>query len=176
MTTNELIDAIIAFLTDALGDLRLERQAHIGHNAVVADTLVPVKFYAEDLPDKDEDRELVDYYPAVLVRTIEGRDEEGEGTVTTKLTFLAFDLNKNGRVVLKNMMQRTRDALNVTRTIAGRYTLKWPLDWVIYEEQPIPEWVGEMVIHWTVPKPIPELPESDDIWYLKVSEDVIDEQ
>lgn len=159
MTTNELTDAIVAFLKVALEDFRLERQAHLGHNAVKAAHLVPLKFYAEDLPDKDEDTELEDYYPAILVRTIEGRDEEGEGTVTTRLAFFAYDLKKAGRGVLKNLMQRTRDALNVERTIAGRYTLKWPLEWYIFEEQPIPIWVGEMTVIWTVPKPIPTLPE-----------------
>jgi len=138
MTINDLVDRLKAFLEQVLTETRLEPSdgaaARPPHQVV--GWLPPKRSEGEPLP------------PYLIIRPTQGRDEEDGARVEVQLCLETFSEDAEGWRDLTNVVQRVRSALTATRTL-GPFHLELPLQWQLFDEQPLPQWGAILTTTWT---------------------------
>lgn len=92
--------------------------------------------------------------PYVIVRLVEGVDDQHSGQVVVKILVGTHSEDIDGWKDAVNIMMRIRERLFETRTLARKYRVEHPLKWKLFENQPYPEWIGEILTIWTIARPI----------------------
>ncbi len=155
----DLIDAICEFLTVTVKDLQLKTQGGDGRPPqIVAGYLPPKNPKKPELQEED--------FPFVIVRLISLEDvgEKGGGTskdyaqavVRLVIGTYSHDAQDGWRDVA-NTATRIWIDLFRKRVIAKRYRIEYPYLFEMPEEQPYPQWIGEMTTRWTMPRPLEEI-------------------
>ena len=155
----DLIDAICEFLTVTVKDLQLKTQGGDGRPPqIVAGYLPPKNPKKPELQEED--------FPFVIVRLISLEDvgEKGGGTskdyaqavVRLVIGTYSHDAQDGWRDVA-NTATRIWIDLFKKRVIAKKYRIEYPCLFEMPEEQPYPQWIGEMTTRWVVPRPLEEI-------------------
>lgn len=142
-----LVDELKAFLEDVVKNYQLDtnRLGDVKPPQVVTGYLPPK--HAGPEPD----------FPFVIVRLIDGIDEEDGATVTVKIIAGTYseDAQQGWRDVA-NILQHIWQELFKRRVIANRFRVEYPMKFEFPEEQPYPQWIGIMTTIWTVAHPVLE--------------------
>lgn len=159
MSPVDLIDAICEFLTLTVKDLQLKTQSGDQRPPqIVAGYLPPKNPKKPELQEED--------FPFVIVRFISLEDvsEKSGGTgrdyaqAVIKLVIGAYSHDaQDGWRDVANTATRIWIDLFKKRVIAKKYRIEYPCLFEMPEEQPYPQWIGEMTTRWIVPRPLEEI-------------------
>lgn len=139
---NDLVESICAFLGTVVANYSLEtNQKATKSPQVVAGWLPPKR--SSDIPD----------FPYVIVRASDGKDTEEIATVTVKILVGTYAEDPNGFRDVLNIMERIRIAFGEQRVLEKKYRMEYPFSWRLFDDQPYPEWAGEITTTWVVPLP-----------------------
>ena len=138
MTINALVDRLRTFLEAVLVETRLEASDGTAPRPPhqVVGWLPPQRSAGEPLP------------PYLVIRPTRGRDEEDGARVEVHLCLETFSEDAEGWRDLTNVVQRVRSALTATRTLES-FHLELPLQWQLFDEQPLPQWGAILTTTWT---------------------------
>lgn len=146
MTPTLLVDELRNFIDDVVKNYWLETNKDLNKPPQVVTGYLPPK---KSTPDPD--------YPFVIVRLVEGTDNQESATVTVKIIVGTYSEDaQNGWRDVANIIQRIWTELFKRRVIAKKFRVEYPMKFEMPEEQPFPEWVGIMTTNWTVAHPVLE--------------------
>ena len=159
MSPVDLVDAICEFLTITVKDLQLKTQRGDTRSPqIVAGYLPPKNPKKPELQEED--------FPFVIVRLISLEDTSEKGGSASKdyaqavvrlvIGTYSHDAQDGWRDVA-NTATRIWIDLFRKRVIAKRYRIEYPYLFEMPEEQPYPQWIGEMTTRWTMPRPLEEI-------------------
>lgn len=141
MTAVDLVRRVVALLTDAVEDLRLEPADGGADRApVVVEGWLPP-------PRHDDERRP----PLVLVRAARGSDEEDGSRTTLIVAVECHTDDVAGWQDATTVMQRCRSALLAIGTL-GPHVRELPISWELADEQPLPQWIGVITSTWLSPR------------------------
>lgn len=133
-------------IREALKDLRLEADAkgQASRPPTVIDGYLPPK------RSKDESE-----FPFVLVRPVEGSIAEG-GFLQAKIAIIVgvFTEDMEGHSDALIVFQRILQSVQERPILDNRYTLQYPVNWELFEDQKYPFWQLVATTEWTVPTPV----------------------
>lgn len=150
MTPSDLLEQLKLFAEDKLKDLILPVKTAPTEEAVFRCPEV----FKMNLPDTSAQKNKAPY---VVLQFINGDDsqeeaQEEESVCNIRIVVCAYsdDLGEGPLHVL-NMLTRLRIALLESRVIANRYSLRMPLEYLVYPDNPAPFFFGEMMTVWEMP-------------------------
>ncbi|NPV30656.1 MAG: hypothetical protein HPY58_13620 [Firmicutes bacterium] len=148
MTPVLLVDALRDFIEDVVKNYWLETKK--------PDLNKPPQVVTGYLPPPEASREEPNF-PFVIIRLLEGTDDQEGSTVTVKIIVGTYsEDSQNGWRDVANIIQRIRTELLRRRVIAKKYRVEYPIKFEIVEEHPYPEWIGVMTTVWAIAQPIVE--------------------
>ncbi|QWU15680.1 hypothetical protein SAMN04487895_12725 [Paenibacillus sophorae] len=104
------------------------------------------------LPTKTADNRDDPVYPMIIIRPVEGQGDDKGANAQVKLLFGTQSEDDAGFIDLLNLMERVRILLLRQRIIDNKFQIDPNWKWKFYEQQPLPEWVGEVVTTWDLPQ------------------------
>lgn len=152
-----LCDAICNFASEILSQIDLPGK----------ETPCSVNVLAGWLPPKRAGAKEEEDFPFVRVIPLEGGDSSTLGICTVSLLVGTWADDPGGWRDCVNVIQRIRLSLLALpgRTLAGRYRMTEKdgqlLTWRIYEDQPYPQWFGEITSHFSIPAMVPGLSDEE---------------
>lgn len=151
MTPLDLLDAMKAFVEKETKDLflpvRVDRKSGEHKER-------PPEVYTMRLPDKEAETKRIPY---VLLQYIKSNDTQESGEhpecvcmVRIVAATYSEDAEEGARCVL-NLLTRIKIAFMRDGMIADRYTLRPPLETIVYPDSTRPYYLGEMMTNWSMP-------------------------
>lgn len=151
MTPIFLLEALKMFTEKAVEDIVLEVKTRRETEGIKKR---PADIYKMNLPTKDEQVQKIPY---ILLQIINGKDSKESGQpeesmCTVRFVFATFseDAGKGAYDVL-NLILRLRSELEKTGIVGEQFTLKKPLEWIVYPDNTPPYYFGEMITTWKMP-------------------------
>lgn len=151
MTPIFLLEALKEFTEKAVEDIVLEVKTRREAEGIKKR---PAVVYKMNLPTKDEQVQKIPY---IILQIINGNDSKESGqpeesTCTVRFVFAVFseDAGKGAYDVL-NLILRLRSELEKAGIIGEQFTLKKPLEWIVYPDNTPPYYFGEMITSWKMP-------------------------
>lgn len=150
MTPTDLMEQFKSFTEEALKDLIMPIQTPPTKEAK---SRAPEVFLM-NLPDEKAMKERAPY---VLLQFLNGDDSQSEGEeqesiCNIRVVVCAYSENlSEGPLQVLNMLTRLRTALLTKRVVAKRYAMRLPLEYLVYPENPVPFFFGEMMTVWELP-------------------------
>lgn len=95
--------------------------------------------------------------PYVLLQLVSGADEQNAGEPQDSTCSIRFvvclyaDNASEGALNVADVLMCLRTALLRQRVIANRYTMRMPLEYLIYPDETTPFFIGEMMTTWELP-------------------------
>lgn len=153
MTANEFLDDLCAFMKDATKNLRLPVRP-TKENREPKDRAPEV--YKMRLPDAKsyQDKAPYLYNRVVLIEDHQTPGEIPECKCTVCTSFCVYcDDETQGALHLLNVMEDIRQEILRKHVIANRYQidLNEGIQFAIYDNQPVPFFIGEAVSVWKIP-------------------------
>ncbi|WP_068775772.1 hypothetical protein [Paenibacillus sp. FJAT-26967] len=96
-------------------------------------------------------------FPYVIIRVMDGEDRMESGSVQVKFLLGVKSQDGNAYMDILHLKETIRQALLRTEIVGDKFELQRPLKWTLFEEQPYPEWFGEIITTWTVPTVLREV-------------------
>ncbi|GIO33122.1 hypothetical protein J2TS6_42630 [Paenibacillus albilobatus] len=96
-------------------------------------------------------------FPYIIIRALDGEDGEDYGSVKIRILVGTKSADDEGYLDILHLIEVLRNSLLSTAVIGQRFEIKRPLKWTLYEDQPYPEWIGEIMTTWTVPTVLREV-------------------
>ncbi|HQA07578.1 MAG TPA: hypothetical protein PLM20_07575 [Syntrophomonadaceae bacterium] len=143
-----LLEELKLFLECVVADYKLETNRGQAKAPQVVEGWLPPK-ESTDVPD----------VPYVMPRLIEGEDNADESQVNIKILVGTYSEDIDGWKDAVNVILRIRQCLLINRTLGKKFRMELPLKWKLFEEQPYPIWIGEIITIWTVALPIEQVEE-----------------
>lgn len=115
------------------------------------------RVYEGYLPQKKKGN-MESEFPFVLLRLLSAGDDGEFADVHIKIivgTYSKDDIE--GWKDTANILQRIYQELGKKGVLENKYRVERPIRYTLPEEQPYPEWFGEMETKWTIARPITEL-------------------
>lgn len=153
MTTNEFLDDLGTFMQEATKNLRLpvrptkENREPEGRAPTV---------YKMRLPDAKSYQDKAPYLfnRVVLIEDHQHPGQRGEATCTICTSFCVYcDDEMQGALHLLNFIEDVRQAILREQVISNLYQIVMDdgIQTAIYDNQPVPFFIGEMVTVWKIP-------------------------
>lgn len=96
-------------------------------------------------------------FPYIIIRALDGEDTDTNGTVQVKFLLGTKSKDKDGYLDIIHLFETLRLGLLSSGIIGRRFEIQRPVGWTLFEEQPYPEWIGEIRTTWTTPKIMKEV-------------------
>ncbi|MCY9511879.1 hypothetical protein M5W68_16160 [Paenibacillus larvae] len=90
-------------------------------------------------------------FPYLIIRALDGVDGQEDGKIQVRMLVGVKSKMENGYIEILSLMEKIKQALLKVEIIGRKFEIERPVKWKLFEEQPYPEWVGEIVTTWTVP-------------------------
>lgn len=118
----------------------------------------PPNVYEFNLPPKDPKTPEAEQYPFFLLRWRRGQDSEQgaaqEATAEVAIIVGTWSDTDDGGVDLLHLIQAVRESLAAHPSLDGTaFEHSGVLTWEIEDPPPRPQWVGQLVTTWTIPRP-----------------------
>lgn len=150
MTPTDLLEQFKLFTEDTLKDLILPINTPPSKEAQYRAPEV----FLMNLPDEKAQKEKAPY---VVLQFLNGDDaqeegEEEESVCNIRVVVCAYSDNlSEGPMHVLNILTRLRIALLEKRVIANRYAMRLPMEYLVYPDNPVPFFFGEMMTVWELP-------------------------
>ncbi|MCD5324774.1 MULTISPECIES: hypothetical protein [Pontibacillus] len=119
----------------------------------------PLNIYEQYLPTKSGRRDS-NQYPCLLVKLLEGEEQEEEAPYTIQVTLMAgvYDGSEEriGHESVKLILRKVYDFLKKKPVIGGKFECTYPIKWALTDEDFHPYYYGGIEASFTVPKTIRE--------------------
>ena len=153
MTANEFLDDLGAFMKAATKNLRLP--VHPTKENKKPEDRAP-EVYKMRLPDKKSYQDKAPYLfnRIVLIEDHQHPGERGECKCTVCTSFCVYcDDEMQGALHLLNLMEDVRQEILRTQVISNMYQIDMDegMQFAIYDNQPVPFFIGEAVSVWKIP-------------------------
>lgn len=151
MTPIILLDDLQKFIEENTADILLEVRTRTG-SAERKERAA--KVYKLGLPEKDDAMQQVPY---ILLKILNGADGKIEGQpksgeVRVRMVIAAYSQDgERGQMALLNLILRIRERLQKQHIIGGRFCLKYPFEYLIYQDTTAPYYLGEVMTLWSIP-------------------------
>lgn len=151
MTPVILLDDLKKFIEENTADILLEVKVRTGQ---AAEKERPVKVYKMGLPEKDDTTQQIPY---ILLKVLTGEDEEEDrqpksSEVRVRMIIATYSQDgEQGPLALLNLILRIRERLQKQHIIGGRFCLKYPFEYIIYQDTTPPYYLGEIMTIWSIP-------------------------
>lgn len=126
---------------------------------------VPLNVYPQRLPAKKTENDD-EHFPYCIVRVNGGGTvSEDESPSCKALIFFGLideDPNYQGYKDIMNALRKLETHLFSKRIIGRQFSIEYPYDWAVYEEDTFPYYFGGAETNWTLPAVLMEM-ESDDL-------------
>jgi hypothetical protein len=153
MTTNEFLDDLCAFMKEATKNLRLP----VRPTKEVREPIARApEVYKMRLPDAKSYQDKAPYLinRVVLIEDHQNPGQRGKATCTVCTSFCVYsDDEMQGALYLLNVIEDVRQAILREQLISNLYQVVMDegIQSAIYDNQPAPFFIGEMVSVWTIP-------------------------
>ncbi|WP_339225717.1 hypothetical protein NYE80_31020 [Paenibacillus sp. FSL H7-0357] len=121
-------------------------------NELVDDAFAVPNVYLGDLPPNSADSQEDPEYPFIIIRPFEGEGGKDNIQSQIKLLFRTRPRDNSGFIDLLNLMERVRILLMRQGILEKKFAINDSWKWKLIEEQPMLEWVGEVITTWTLPQ------------------------
>lgn len=152
MTPVFLMDNLQQFIKEKTADIILPVRTRTGSNE--AKERAP-GVYIMGLPEADDAMQKTPY---ILIKFLTGTDDKATDEPETddckvRIIFAVYSENgQEGPLALLNLMLRVRSELKKSGTVGGgQFTLKLPLEYIVYQDMTPPYYMGEMITNWSLP-------------------------
>lgn len=151
MTPIFLLDSLKEYVIDVTRNLQQETKAKRNDEK----TIESIQVFIGNPPVKDGVG--TKYIPYIILRLLHGADEQIEGSnekSTVKVRMIIATRGDNCEESYKaaiNVIDRLRISLLKDRVIDRKYTLKMPVEYVVYEDDTGPFTIGEIITTWEIP-------------------------
>lgn len=151
MTPIILLDDLQKFIEKNTADILLEVKVRTGP---AAEKERAAKVYKLGLPEKDDTTQQIPY---ILLKVLTGTDEKEErqpksGEVRVRMMIATYSQDgEQGPMALLNLILRIRERLQKQHIIGGRFCLKYPFEYIIYQDTTPPYYLGEIMTIWSMP-------------------------
>lgn len=149
MTPTELLDEFKTFCEYATKDLVLPSRASPNEHFYR-----PPEVWKMRLPDRKSETNKAPY---ILLQLVTGNDSQAEGeqpesecNIRVVVCCYCSDASEGALNVL-NVITRLRTALLRQRVVGKKFTLKMPLEYMLYPDDTAPYFMGEMMTIWELP-------------------------
>lgn len=143
-----LLEELKLFLEGVVADYSLDtNKGQLKAPQVVEGWLPPKE--SNDIPD----------VPYVILRMTDGEDNSDIARTNVKILIGTYSEEVDGWKDAVNVLLRIRQQLLTVRTLGKKFRMELPLKWKLFEEQPYPIWIGEIITIWTVALPIEQVEE-----------------
>ncbi|MDO4301780.1 MAG: hypothetical protein Q4D26_10365 [Clostridia bacterium] len=145
-----LINDLKYFVQECTKDLLLEVKTNPKDEKVIK----PANVFIGSPPAKVKN---IQYIPYIILRLLTGKDEQKESeeeNSTIKVRLIAATYSEDsekGYIDVMNVIDRLRIELLKNRVLNNKYTLKLPLEYIIYEDDTGPYSIGEIITTWEIP-------------------------
>ena len=158
MTISDLLRCFCSFLKKATKDMLMPvalQKEDVKAGKTVED-MTAANIYPQRLPNNYD---LTKITPYILARVIHVEDVQSEGEdpksiAVIRLTFTVYNQDEpEGELMLLNLIERVRQALEKTVVIGNLYTLDLSskLTFDVYDGIKYPYYAGEMITTWQLP-------------------------
>ncbi|WP_217562781.1 hypothetical protein [Paenibacillus sp. GbtcB18] len=96
-------------------------------------------------------------FPYIIIRALAGEDLDRNGTAQIKFLVGTKSKDSDGYLDIIHLFETIRLGVLRSGIIGQRFEIQRPLKWKLFEEQPYPEWIGEILTTWTMPAIIREV-------------------
>lgn len=120
-------------------------------NELVDDAFAVPNVYLGDLPNSADSQKDPEY-PFIIIRPFEGEGGKDNIQSQIKLLFRTRPRDNSGFIDLLNLMERVRILLMRQGILEKKFAINDSWKWKLIEEQPMLEWVGEVITTWTLPQ------------------------
>lgn len=151
MTPIILLDDLQKFIEENTKDISLEVRTRTGTDT---EKERAAKVYKMGLPEKDDTTQQIPY---ILLKVLTGADEQEErqpksGEVRVRMMIATYSQDgEQGPLALLNIILRIRERLQKQHIIGGRFCLKYPFEYIIYQDTTPPYYLGEIMTRWSIP-------------------------
>ncbi len=151
MTPVVLLDDLQKFIEENTKDILLEVKVRTGP---ATEKQRAAKVYKMGLPEKDDTTQQIPY---VLLKVLTGADKREErqqksSEVRVRMIVATYSQDgEQGPLALLNVILRIRERLQKQHIIGGRFCLKYPFEYIIYQDMEAPYYVGEIMTAWSIP-------------------------
>jgi hypothetical protein len=161
MTPITLLDRLKEFIEEQTRDLLLP--ARVKSDAEVIER--PADVYKMRLPTPEGETKLIPYILLQFVKgedtQEEGQDQENEAMVRIVIATYSAD-GQTGAMNVLNIITRLRTEMLKTIVIGEQFSLKKPLEYIVYPDSTHPYYLGEMITRWDLPTIKREV---KNLWY-----------
>lgn len=151
MTPIILLDDLQKFIEENTADILLEVKVRTGP---ATEKERVAKVYKMGLPEKDDNTQQVPY---ILLKVLTGADEKEDqqpksSEVRVRMIIATYSQDGvQGQMALLNLILRIRERLQKQHIIGGRFCLKYPFEYIIYQDATPPYYLGEIMTIWSIP-------------------------
>ncbi len=150
MTTAILMHELKTFVEKAVAHLQIGKDdkvptVHLGY--------LPIK-RVPDPQSPPVSKHSSSEEPYILIRPLEGEDEQNLGLAKVLIGFGCYDETEQGYIDLLNMIEDVKQAILRAGLIGdGMYEIAEDkkIKWHIYGDDNWPEWIGQLETYWTMP-------------------------
>lgn len=149
MTPVVLLEGLKEFIEECTKDILLQVRTKPTEESSVSRRAAEVHLMR--LPDKSSETILIPY---VLLQFIDGRDEDdAESTCRVRVIVATYsDDNGIGSMDVLNVLTKIRIDLLKKGVISNQFSIKKPLEYIVYPEDTAPYFMGEMMTVWEIPE------------------------
>lgn len=138
---NLVVDELATYLTTALENFKIETKTGTR----------PPKIFKYFLPTKTKVSE--GDFPLVIIRPITGEDNENQTNITVKFICGVFSEDEDGVYDLASLIEKLRKIFLENYELSNKFKIEKPFKWEIYDDQPYPQWLGEITAICNIPQP-----------------------
>lgn len=146
MTPSVLQDSLVADFKEQLSDILLKN---------AKGDLVSLNIYPQNLPAKKSQKDT-DHYPYIIIRVMEGEDQDIEHEDTCKIGFIigTFDDadNYQGYKDVMNLIEKVKHRLFTKQYYEKQFKIDYPFKWLIHDDDTYPYYFGGIESNWDMPK------------------------
>ncbi|MEG0778820.1 MAG: hypothetical protein RSG55_08235 [Oscillospiraceae bacterium] len=152
MTPMVLLDELKKFIEQETRDIILPVKTRPLDSGAIIERAAQV--WPMRLPFRDDD---IKKAPYILLQLLNGGDSQETGKPSAsecnvRIIVCCYSENASeGAMNILNVITRIRMALLKKRIIGDRFTLRMPLEWLIYPDDTAPYFMGEIATIWDMP-------------------------
>lgn len=147
MTPLVLLDELQAFVIKATKDIVLMSRERDENDKRKESKITVFKMR---LPNKEAETQQVPY---ILLQFINGKDlDDSDDVAYVRIVFTSYcEDREQGSLDVLNVLSTIRTNLLKLISLGGYFTLKRPLEYMVYPEDTSPYYMGEMMTIWQMP-------------------------
>jgi len=152
MTAVILLEELKKYIEGCTKDIVLKTRSKPSSNELMER---PAQIHSMRLPNKESQTKLVPY---ILMQFLTGKDDQLEGQspeseCRIRIVVATYSEDESeGALDVLNVLTRIRIALLKDGIVGGQFSVKKPIEYIVYPDDTAPYYMGEMITIWEMPE------------------------